>query len=106
MTYTQHINVPFRQQHRRYLLSRSPFCHYCGIGLITWKDKTVPPPNAHYHVTDSIAFGYATVDHIIPIVCGGEDVEANLVLACSKCNKAKSDMPYLKFLKWREWTQR
>lgn len=102
----QHINPVWRATHRRYLQARSPFCHYCGIGLITWKDRSVSPPNAHYHVTDSIAFGYATLDHLTPLACGGEDTEANLVLACSCCNKAKSDMPYLKFLQLRKWTRR
>lgn len=99
------LNPAWRVEHRKYLLSLSPFCHYCGIGLITWKDKSVPPPNAHFCVCSELAFGYATLDHLTPIACGGEDVEANLVLACSKCNKLKSDMPYEKFLLLRKWAR-
>ncbi|MBK5239771.1 HNH endonuclease signature motif containing protein [Clostridium sp.] len=46
-------------------------CEYCGKHLI---DKDV------------------TVDHKIPYSRGGKTTNDNLVIACSKCNKDKSDM--------------
>lgn len=47
-------------------------CAYCGTAL-------VPGNGAH-------------LDHLTPHVAGGEDVPANLVLACRSCNSAKQDM--------------
>jgi 5-methylcytosine-specific restriction endonuclease McrA len=38
---------------------------------------------------DPLAFVEATLDHRTPRVLGGKTVDANLVLACDECNKAK-----------------
>lgn len=32
-----------------------------------------------------------TYDHIIPVSCGGPDIQSNVVLACSSCNSSKGD---------------
>lgn len=61
-------------------------CHYCGteIGL-------------------QLEFGKATfhIDHIVARANGGPDHVSNYVPACSKCNGAKSDKPYLEFIRQR-----
>ncbi len=38
--------------------------------------------------------GYAEIeiDHLVPVALGGSDSDANLVAACVKCNRHKSDM--------------
>jgi len=44
----------------------------------------------------------ATVDHFIPLVLGGRDTIANVVLACHRCNTKKSNTPptLKEILKW------
>lgn len=32
-----------------------------------------------------------TVDHIVPVAKGGQDVDENLVASCKKCNYSKQD---------------
>lgn len=54
-------------------------CHYCP--------RIVPD-------------GYATVDHKLAIIKGGDDKKENLVWACHMCNVLKGDMDYEEF-KWR-----
>lgn len=46
-------------------------CQYCGV--------SIAEPGA------------ATVDHIIPVSLGGEDVDGNLRAACRSCNSTKQD---------------
>lgn len=48
-----------------------------------------------------------TVDHRVPRIKGGEDVESNLVICCRRCNKWKGGQTEEKFLeqlpKYLEW---
>lgn len=55
------------------LLAIDPFCFYCG-GRLTAE--------------------WSTVDHLEPLSRGGADVESNMVLACRRCNRRKSDLPF------------
>lgn len=32
-----------------------------------------------------------TLDHVLPVAAGGEDIEENLALACFHCNRRKAD---------------
>jgi 5-methylcytosine-specific restriction endonuclease McrA len=67
------------QKHREWLLARhGPVCAYCG--------EKRPP-------------GDITLDHVRPRRGqSAYDRPDNLVLACSDCNGAKADMPFLAFL--------
>jgi 5-methylcytosine-specific restriction endonuclease McrA len=47
-------------------------CGYCGV-------------------TEVDAGGDLTVDHHQPVAAGGDDSDANLVYACSRCNLYKAD---------------
>jgi hypothetical protein len=63
---------------RRTLLTRSTVCRYCRAPL---NDLT------------------ATLDHVHPRARGGEDSEANVVLACEACNKWKGMLSLQDFRK-------
>ena len=39
-----------------------------------------------------------TMDHIVPLNLGGDHVATNIVPACGRCNRIKSDRPLLVFL--------
>lgn len=54
-------------------------CHYCGERI---------PPNA------------LTMDHIVPLVRGGQSTRGNVVPACKACNSKKK---YLLPLEWNEY---
>lgn len=79
----QHSSVPTSreayQETRRWLLAQhGPTCAYCGV--------TSNPRNI-------------TLDHVTPRK--GQtayDRRDNLVLACKRCNSAKADKPFLKYL--------
>lgn len=92
------MTMAWRRKHRKYLMSLSPFCYYCGVGLITWRSNSEPMPKYHKRVAGGVMFGYATLDHLTPISCGGMDTDANTVLACSACNFQKGGMPYEQFI--------
>ena len=67
---------PFRltkrklQTHRFFLWQHSPHCRYCGRRIV--------------------AFPASTLDHVIPVSRGGDDIPSNLALACSHCNFSKA----------------
>jgi 5-methylcytosine-specific restriction endonuclease McrA len=39
-------------------------------------------------------------DHVLPLSCGGDDTEDNLVLSCPMCNRAKGTLDVVEFLYW------
>jgi len=55
---------------RHRLHRRSPYCAYCGRRVSRKR---------------------STLDHIRPIIRGGRDSGANLVLSCRDCNQSKGD---------------
>jgi 5-methylcytosine-specific restriction endonuclease McrA len=59
-------------------------CHYCHR---PFNDLDWPIPSRR------------VVDHIVPVVLGGNDELSNLVLACVSCNSLKKDMGYTDFLR-------
>lgn len=62
-------------------------CSYCGrrpLGKL-W-------PILHHHKKDCLG-----MDHIVPLVCGGRHVPANITPACGLCNSRKSDMTLEEF---------
>lgn len=52
-------------------------CHYCGNDVS--RSLPMDDPNR------------ATIDHVFPLSAGGTNALKNLVLACLKCNRSKSD---------------
>jgi 5-methylcytosine-specific restriction endonuclease McrA len=81
----------WRPRRRRNLMHLSPFCCYCGIGVIEWTGKGAPPKQP-IRIDGLGLVGYATLDHIVALVCGGQDSDENTVLACACCNRDKGDM--------------
>lgn len=53
-------------------------CMYCGIKLLRFRNKTV--------------------DHIVPLIRGGQNKEDNMVLVCKPCNLGKGQQPLAVFL--------
>jgi hypothetical protein len=66
-------------------------CEYCGKKLKFSGSKRGKQP----------AQNSATIDHIIPLSAGGRKTDAsNLCLTCIKCNRMKSNMLPLEFIKF------
>jgi 5-methylcytosine-specific restriction endonuclease McrA len=61
-------------------------CAYCGIPMLL-------PPLRGRKTRDR----RATLDHVLPLMRGGADSEANTVAACDACNGAKGNMTALAF---------
>ena len=57
-------------------------CHLCG-GLCDWKDHGYK--NNHFVAGKN----YPTIDHVVPLVLGGEHSWSNVKLAHFSCNSAK-----------------
>ena len=55
-------------------------CLYCGDSI--------------YDTADLVL----TLDHIVPRVLGGHNMQDNLVTACRECNSSKKDRPLKQFL--------
>jgi hypothetical protein len=63
--------------------SKGPFCYLCGV--ITYYEKP-------YRMRWTKAKPQmAEIDHIIPLSRGGSHVIQNVAIACSSCNREKSD---------------
>lgn len=62
----------------RHVKRQNGRCAYCGIPML------LPPLRGR-----KPADRRATLDHIVPLVRGGADSEANTVAACLACNNAK-----------------
>jgi 5-methylcytosine-specific restriction endonuclease McrA len=87
---TSPLSALWRQTRRNSLMRRDDHCVYCRIRLITWLGRGTPPIYTLVQSGERVA--YATLDHVIPLVCGGQDTIDNTVLACACCNRDKGDM--------------
>ena len=59
-----------RRDHRFALYRSDPHCHYCGRCIVEMKKSTI--------------------DHVLPLSEGGDDVPENMVLCCLQCNAMKA----------------
>lgn len=69
-------------------------CRYCGREVIRPDYSASARVNGHPVVKSNSA----TIDHVIPVSRGGKRTLANLVTACSACNKDKGDLTLREFL--------
>lgn len=46
--------------------------------------------HACFYCERAVRIGARTVDHVMPLVEGGDDVATNAVMACYECNRAKA----------------
>jgi 5-methylcytosine-specific restriction endonuclease McrA len=76
-----HIQQLRREWLIELLRGQNGLCAYCGMSILPRKDRSTDPNST-----------YATVDHIVPLSCGGPDDIENTLAACNKCNKAKGSM--------------
>lgn len=83
--YSDRVRVRKSRVGRRYPSGRrykiwldNPHCHYCDKFLI---------------------FEHSTLDHKVAVSKGGRSDADNLLLACRKCNRLKSDMSYEDFMR-------
>jgi 5-methylcytosine-specific restriction endonuclease McrA len=72
-------NTNRRDNHRRRMARGRPDCALCG-----------EPINYQAHYLDPKSF---TIDHIVPLARGGQDVFENIQPSCRACNLAKADGP-------------
>jgi 5-methylcytosine-specific restriction endonuclease McrA len=72
---------------RRRVSARFLACFYCG----DWPDPRFTWGWTAYPVR-------LEVDHVVPRHMGGPDDESNLVMACSRCNRAKQEKPVAVFV--------
>jgi len=84
--------VAVAQTHLRSLLLEavierdgSTDCQYCGV-------PTLVRPEAGQH------FRERTLDHIVPLSCGGRDELSNATLVCRSCNARKSTRPQREYV--------
>ena len=91
----------WRPQRRRHLMHLAPFCYYCGVEVTEWTGEGAPPKNPK--LKPRVGFiHYATLDHLVPIACGGQDTDENTVLACACCNYTKGNRSYEEFMRIRK----
>lgn len=68
------------------LLYERDSCPYCGCRI-------------HRQETDDFYIQYkANLDHMDPLILGGEDTLRNTIYVCAACNQKKGDKPFLKWL--------
>ncbi|MCX8026716.1 MAG: HNH endonuclease [Thermodesulfovibrionales bacterium] len=65
-----------------------------------WKRKV--STGRCYYCNSSVSPKDLTMDHIVPIIRGGQTVKSNLVPACKDCNNKKK---YLLPSEWQEYLQ-
>lgn len=66
------MNVQLRKRNRDFLFNRSKGrCEYCG---------------------EAVTRASMTIDHYLPIACGGSSRRLNLRCSCSECNERKGSM--------------
>lgn len=73
------MNQARSQRIRRRLIEDDPHCTYCRREL---------------------TFERATIDHVVPRRCGGDNRQANLVLACRTCNSMKGGKSPVWLFEW------
>lgn len=44
-----------------------------------------------YYCGENVGSGELTMDHVLPLVRGGQSIKSNLVPACKQCNTSKKD---------------
>jgi len=80
-------------------------CHWCGTVIVWWQKL---PENAVLNKLkgggpgrfvvfllngQKVQYPAATVDHVLEISNGGNNVPSNLVASCCKCNQQRSALP-------------
>lgn len=66
-----------------------------------WQRKTAS--GQCYYCGAKVAFKNITMDHIVPLTCGGKSTKENLVPCCKKCNTAKKTMMPLE---WQDYLEK
>jgi 5-methylcytosine-specific restriction endonuclease McrA len=81
----RHLNDERRHRFVRMILCGRPCvqCHYCGAWL------------GGYH---QIVYPRMTLDHVVPLSVGGALGLRNIVPACLRCNRFRSNTPYGVFI--------
>lgn len=81
------IDRPIRTTLRTLYHANGGRCSYC-------RRNTVLPPRAGIRDPEKL---YASTDHKVPKVRGGDNRRGNLTMACEPCNQTKADMA------WHDW---
>lgn len=85
----RHYAVP--HDFKNELYHERNFCPYCGSPL---------PPKYVSKFDQEIPFaGRAQIDHMDPLILGGEESIRNAIYVCDSCNYKKGSMPFLEWLK-------
>lgn len=96
------MSRPWRKKLPKLLEKSGGVCHYCRRKIYAFASIKKQFPDAKLEGSSQIRWvedgktkiGYlATVDHLTMRREGGTNDESNLVAACKKCNKWRSDLP-------------
>lgn len=74
---TEHRHTTRRRRHRAKLAAEQAPCHLCGRD-IDWEAPHLDP----------LSF---TIDHVVPLAKGGQDIIENIRPAHRRCNLVKGD---------------
>ena len=58
---------------------------------ISRRERLLAEQNRICGYCDREIIGKGSLDHIVPLILGGDNSEENFIVTCEKCNKAKGD---------------
>jgi 5-methylcytosine-specific restriction endonuclease McrA len=56
-----------------------------------WQNKIANQPHCHY-CNMPLKKNEVTMDHIVPIIRGGQTTKSNIVISCRPCNQLKANL--------------
>lgn len=66
-----------------------------------WQQKT--SSGLCYYCGKQVAYKNITMDHLVPLACGGRSTKDNLVPSCKNCNNLKKSMMPLE---WQDYLEK
>ncbi len=81
MSHKHKYSASKRQRQRKRLIKRDGLnCYWCKHLMQEKFSKDIP---------QHLQLDFATIEHLIPLSLGGENIDDNLCLACKGCNEKR-----------------